>query len=51
MSELESMANFDKEKPDHASDILIHEPVPGYKTVFHITVAVASLYLLLIFAL
>lgn len=34
----------------HQSEILEHEPVPGYRTVFHIAVTVASLYLLLIFA-
>ncbi len=30
-------------------EILAHEPVPGYRSVFHIAVTVASLYLLSIF--
>ncbi len=29
--------------------VLSHEPVPGYRTIFHITVVVAVLYLGAIF--
>jgi hypothetical protein len=36
---------------DHEPEILNHEPVPGYRTVFHIAVTVASLYLIGIFVL
>ena len=30
--------------------VLSHEPVPGYRTVFHIAVIVAAIYLGIIFA-
>ncbi|MCF8106117.1 MAG: hypothetical protein K9K64_11580 [Desulfohalobiaceae bacterium] len=30
-------------------EILTHEPVPGYRSVFHVAVAVAGFYLLSIF--
>ena len=30
-------------------DFLAHEPVPGYRAVFHVAVVLASLYLVYIF--
>ncbi len=34
---------------DEEKMILSHEPVPGYKKLFHIVILVASLYLGIIF--
>lgn len=44
------MKNSLQDMDRHEPEILEHEPVPGYRTVFHVAVTVASLYLLFVFA-
>lgn len=40
----------DREVPIGEKRILSHEPVPGYRTAFYVTVAAGMVYLLLSFA-
>ena len=50
MSSGKYIVSTEKEVMGKEREILEHEPVPGYRTVFHIAVTVAGIYLLLIFA-
>lgn len=43
------MGSSEDKHHEDGLEILEHEPVPGYRTVFHIAVAVAGLYLLGVF--
>ncbi|MCF8039832.1 MAG: hypothetical protein K9K79_11000 [Desulfohalobiaceae bacterium] len=49
MSRGKYIVSTEKEVMGKEREILEHEPVPGYRTVFHIAVAVACFYLFSIF--
>ena len=44
------MNSDSNESQPNNHEILDHEPVPGYRTAFHIIIALASIYLIFIFA-
>ena len=44
---------MDKEKKTGSEDqweMVAHDPVPGYRTIFHIVVLLSTIYLIYIFA-